>query len=745
MDVLSAARSYTARGLFVVPIPAGNKGCRLKGWQNLRLTEADLPSAFCSDSNIGLILGEPSGWLVDVDLDCDEAVELAEQFLPPTPAITGREGRPRSHWWYVCENAKTIQLADPQAEGKAATLELRSTGGQTVVGPSVHPDGGRYDVLEGEPARVPYGLLEASVRALHAEILKLRGHNQPIEPAPQKPSQSLTTFALRPGDDFNQRGGLRPVLEAHKWVYAGTSGDNELWRRPGKNGDHSATFNGTTFFVHTQSLVPQFEPKVGYSKFEVFTRLAHDGDHSAAATALLAEGYGLSLPAADLSGIRAQMEEPEDEPPEPAEDAFPHPGPFPQRLLTEAPEIFHVALKYYRDTCFEYLPIAFLGSFLAAVGCVLGRRVRDRSGTRTNLYTLSLVGTGGGKEATREVVQHLFEWAGEDGPNAEIGRMTGHEDFTSDSSIYSAIRLQNPILFQIDEFGLFMQAVNSNGCSSPHLRNVTAALLKLYSKSRSVFRPKAYADSSRNFEIRQPHVCIYGTSVQSNFWAAMDQDKVEGGFLPRLLIFEDTESEFSDAIEVDPPDTVLHFLTKLYSIPCGLSRNQPVPTLLETTVDAHALLNDYRRFARAQLDESQKVTCLWTRAAENATKVAMIHACMRDWMNNFAAGDFPVIDAESARWAIDLVDYCVRQAMHRCHWCIAGGEFDRLCKEIVNYLRSCSGRQQKFAALANTFGNVPPRQWQEVRASLEAKRLVAVEYPKTGRRGRPPEVWRVLI
>ena len=118
---------------------------------------------------------------------------------------------------------------------------------------------------------------------------------------------------------------------------------------------------------------------------------------------------------------------------------------------------------------------------------------------------------------------------------------------------------------------------------------------------------------------------------------------------------------------------------------------------------------------------------------------------MRDWMNNFAAGDFPVIDAESARWAIDLVDYCVRQAMHRCHWCIAGGEFDRLCKEIVNYLRSCSGRQQKFAALANTFGNVPPRQWQEVRASLEAKRLVAVEYPKTGRRGRPPEVWRVLI
>ena len=57
---------------------------------------------FNGTGNIGVLLGEPSGWLIDVDLDCDEAVALAPKFLPPTGATSGRPGKPASHWWYVC-------------------------------------------------------------------------------------------------------------------------------------------------------------------------------------------------------------------------------------------------------------------------------------------------------------------------------------------------------------------------------------------------------------------------------------------------------------------------------------------------------------------------------------------------------------------------------------------------------------------------------------------------------------------
>src|SRR5688572_27533208 len=89
---LEAAREYVRRGWCVVPIPFKQKRAVIKGWEQLRLTDDDLPAYFDQPANIGIILGEPSNWLIDVDLDCPEAIELAEQYLPPTSAKSGRPG-----------------------------------------------------------------------------------------------------------------------------------------------------------------------------------------------------------------------------------------------------------------------------------------------------------------------------------------------------------------------------------------------------------------------------------------------------------------------------------------------------------------------------------------------------------------------------------------------------------------------------------------------------------------------------
>jgi hypothetical protein len=68
-------------------------------------------------------------------------------------------------------------------------------------------------------------------------------------------------------------------------------GSNEYWRRPGKDSGWSATFNGNVFFNFSASAAP-FEPNRGYSKFQVYAMLEHNGDYSAAAAALRALGYG---------------------------------------------------------------------------------------------------------------------------------------------------------------------------------------------------------------------------------------------------------------------------------------------------------------------------------------------------------------------------------------------------------------------------------------------------------------------
>jgi hypothetical protein len=126
-----AAEHYAQRGWSVIPIPHRSKNPGFEGWQLLRLTADTIHNHFNGQPrNIGVLLGEPSGWLVDVDLDHPRAVELAAQFLPPTPAIFGRPGKERSHWLYRA----TGPVATKKHRSKSAGMivELRSTGAQTA-------------------------------------------------------------------------------------------------------------------------------------------------------------------------------------------------------------------------------------------------------------------------------------------------------------------------------------------------------------------------------------------------------------------------------------------------------------------------------------------------------------------------------------------------------------------------------------------------------------------------------------
>jgi Bifunctional DNA primase/polymerase, N-terminal/Family of unknown function (DUF5906) len=170
---VETALAYHRRGW--QPVPLEGKKPRIRAWQNTRYTEAELPGAFKS-CNIGVRLGLPSGGLADVDLDSPEARAHASTFLPPTQAVFGRESAPRSHRLYTVEprDFKTLRLADPEAEQgaagghKGAVIELRGTGGQTMMPPSIHPSGepvvweGTFDSIQ--PAAIEYNVLLAAVQ-----------------------------------------------------------------------------------------------------------------------------------------------------------------------------------------------------------------------------------------------------------------------------------------------------------------------------------------------------------------------------------------------------------------------------------------------------------------------------------------------------------------------------------------------------------------------------------------------------
>ena len=62
---LQAALSDLKHGRYSVPIPFKEKGPTEPGWDELRLNKEQLEIAFAAESNRGLLLGEPSGNLVE--------------------------------------------------------------------------------------------------------------------------------------------------------------------------------------------------------------------------------------------------------------------------------------------------------------------------------------------------------------------------------------------------------------------------------------------------------------------------------------------------------------------------------------------------------------------------------------------------------------------------------------------------------------------------------------------------------
>lgn len=163
---LELARDLIDRGFAVIPVPDKAKVPRTRGWQALRLTKDNLHEYFSGKrSNIGVLLGEPSGWIVDVDLDHQQAVELAEKYLPHTDMVWGRESRPRSHRLYRLTCPADTRKWTSKTAGMI--VELRSTGCQTIAPGSTHESGEavRWDD-DGEPATVDHADLIASLEAL---------------------------------------------------------------------------------------------------------------------------------------------------------------------------------------------------------------------------------------------------------------------------------------------------------------------------------------------------------------------------------------------------------------------------------------------------------------------------------------------------------------------------------------------------------------------------------------------------
>ena len=133
---MNAASDYRERGWIPIPISARGKDPIRRRWQNSTI-ETPLHD-FIEGCNVGILLGEASGGLVDIDLDCAEAIAAAPHILPSTGLKFGRLAKRNdgasSGDVARMRGERFVTAVESEAKKKMdAALVKQLTGGDTIT------------------------------------------------------------------------------------------------------------------------------------------------------------------------------------------------------------------------------------------------------------------------------------------------------------------------------------------------------------------------------------------------------------------------------------------------------------------------------------------------------------------------------------------------------------------------------------------------------------------------------------
>jgi len=292
-------------GIQIIPVDE-NKVPLVAGWQKTA-TRYDL-SRFPKLGGIGLATGSISG-NVEV-IDVDQKYSLDGKLFDNYKRLIGYTSisllkrlcvaQTRSggyHIIYRCASIeRNVKLAqrhstdierfENPSDKVRVLIETRGEGGQIVVAPTPG-----YKFLNLTLSSIPT-ISEEEREILISCARQLNEYY--VEQPTFKPVQKQTPAdGMSPGDDYNERGDVVALLEAHGWTRVQHLNNKMHMRRPGQTSALTSgnfDFESRWWSVFTTST--QFEPEKGYKPWHVFAIMECNGDYSIAAKKLYDMGYG---------------------------------------------------------------------------------------------------------------------------------------------------------------------------------------------------------------------------------------------------------------------------------------------------------------------------------------------------------------------------------------------------------------------------------------------------------------------
>lgn len=660
------AQKYFEAGYNILPLAKGGQQPVINGWQEWGKRkqpqfQIDNWVNIYGDGNIGLPLGESNNIVaLDFDIDINGLHAKIIAMIKPSPVRKfGSKGFTAFYRYNGERNRRW------KTEGETV-VELLSTGTQTVMPQSIHPDTGKPYIWLTEDSLLDYNIMDLPQLPDNFidkvdELFEIK--RKIVEYSGTSESGNIELDAVK--------GALQYIAanEYSTWIEIGMALNHTY-------GD--VAFNVWDSWSATAS---NYDPAKMDYKWRSFG--AYTGSKISVATILhYAIGNGWLPPrllnddAVIVVGEKSKKPSKKSKIVDVANsDAQ---NSIPDHLLN-APNLVGELVNWIESCAIRKQPALALGASIGAVGTVMAHRFRTPSDLRSNMMTLGICGAGMGKDHARKCISLLFN---------EVGmgeKLLG--DFASDTSVITALHKRNGIGFAMtDEIGDALATMGSKNAGSHEVR-ILRITKELFSSANSVYLGKEYADEKVEAKrINQPCLSVYGTSTEKQFYDALSSDKILDGFLPRWLIFEGSgHSQKTNKMNsvINAPDSLIEAFRKIYDInPAGdspslvVGRIKPrVVDISDGAADKFNQLDDYAEEMRLkEYDKKSGFDALYARVPEHAYKLALV-----------AHGEGG-INASVAAWACELMMHLSGRMVAIARENIGNNDYERDLMAVLRFI-----------------------------------------------------------
>lgn len=297
----------------------------------------------------------------------------------------------------------------------------------------------------------------------------------------------------------------------------------------------------------------------------------------------------------------------------------------------------------------------------AAIGMTAGiaGRAYHVNGSGLNLYLILLAKTGIGKEAINSGISKFMTLVYERLNDEKVLDFVGPSQIASGQGLFTHLSDRSQSFVSIiGEMGLFMGSM-SGMKASEHKKSLRSMMLDLYSKSDlgQSLQGAAYAKKEDSKKpIKSPAFSMIGESTPIRFYESLNEELIAEGLISRFMTIEYKglrPKMNSGHYLVKPDDDLLTNYADLCQNSMMFNKeNARVEVVFDD--EARQIMDQFNDEVDDIMNsgESEEIIVqLWNRIHLKAMRLAAVVAVGMPRV----PGDEPFINAEVARWAIDMV------------------------------------------------------------------------------------------